>query len=54
MRQDGSAGVDVECRSDDFPRVDARAVDGAGEKLFDAQYPMAIVEPEDVEFFVHE
>ena len=54
MRQDGGAGVDVECRSDDFPRVDACAVDGAGEELFDAQNSVAIVEPEDVEFFMQE
>jgi len=52
MRQDAGAGVDSQGRSDDFPGVDAGAVQRAGEEVLAIQDPMAVIQPENVEFFV--
>lgn len=50
--EDGSAGVDVQGSPDDFPRVNARAVDGASEELLAVEDSVAIVQPHDVELLV--
>lgn len=52
MRQDAGAGVDRQGRSDDFPGVDAGAVQRAGKEVLAIQDPVAVIQPEDVEFFM--
>jgi hypothetical protein len=54
VSQDRCGSIDGQGRSGHFPRVNACAIDGAGEELFDAQDPVAVIEPHDVEFLVQQ
>jgi hypothetical protein len=51
VAQDASCSVDVQGCSNDFPWVNARAVDGAGEECFATQDSVSVVQPDDCEFF---
>lgn len=52
--EDRRARVDLKRRPDDFPGVDACAVDRAGEELFATEDLVAVVEPQDVKLLVCE
>ena len=52
VRQDRRTGVDGQRRSHHFPRVDARPIDGTGEKLLAIEDPVAVVQPQDVKLLV--
>jgi len=54
VRQDGRPSIDGEGRPDDFPRVDAGAVVGAGEEPLAIEDSMPGVEPDDVERFMEQ
>jgi hypothetical protein len=54
VREDRGARIDGECRSHDFPRVDARTVYCADEEPLAIKNSVAVVEPHDVEFFVEQ
>ena len=50
--EDHCGCVDGQRGSDDFPDVDARAVDGAAGQLFGGKDPVPVVEPDRMELFV--
>ena len=52
MRENASGGVPIERFADDFPRMNARAVNGAREQLIGGDHSMSIVQPDDVELLM--
>jgi hypothetical protein len=52
VRKNSCAGIDAKRRPHDLTRVDACAVDGAGEQFLAIEDAMTVVEPENVKFLM--
>ena len=52
VRKNGGARIDAQCRPHDLSRMDTGAVDGASEEFLAVEDAMAVIQPQDVKFFV--